>query len=141
MDEIDASLIAMLREDARTPAALLSRRLGLSRTTVQHRIDRLERRGVISGYTLRLSDEFEQGLIKAQVMIVALPKLSAQVEAALRAIREVRALHSLSGSYDMVALIAAASIREMDGLIDRIGALDGVERTMSSIILSTKFER
>lgn len=141
MDDIDSALIALLREDARAPAALLSRKLGLSRTTVQHRIERLERRGVISGYTLRLSDEFEQGLIKAQVMIVALPKLSAQVEAALRAIREVRALHSLSGSYDMVALVAAGSIREMDALIDRIGALDGVERTMSSIILSTKFER
>jgi hypothetical protein len=41
----------------------------------------------------------------------------------------------------MIAVAVAASVAEMDHVIDRIGALDGVERTNSSIILSTKFER
>ena len=50
-------------------------------------------------------------------------------------------LHSVSGDVDLIAVAATASVAEMDQVIDRIGALDGVERTTSSIILSTKFER
>jgi len=61
--------------------------------------------------------------------------------AALRAIPEVRTLHSVSGASDLVALGAAPTVGEMDVLTDRIGAIDGVERTTSSIILSTKFSR
>src|ERR1700690_2269443 len=54
MDDIDTRLIAALREDARAPAAALARTLGLSRTTVQSRLERLERQGVVAGYTVRL---------------------------------------------------------------------------------------
>ncbi len=54
-DEIDQNLLTLLRENARRPVADLARRLGLARTTVQARIERLETSGVISGYTLRIS--------------------------------------------------------------------------------------
>ncbi|RYE84091.1 MAG: AsnC family transcriptional regulator [Hyphomicrobiales bacterium] len=58
-----------------------------------------------------------------------------------RRIPEIRTLHSISGQFDMIAVVVAPAIGELDGLIDRIGALEGVERTMSSIILSTRIER
>jgi DNA-binding Lrp family transcriptional regulator len=54
---------------------------------------------------------------------------------------ELRALHSVSGSYDLIAVGAVPTVNDMDVLTDRIGAIEGVERTASSIILSTKFER
>ena len=69
------------------------------------------------------------------------PKEARAVEAALRAIPQVCVLQSVSGTFDMIAQIVAESTSEMDGLVDAIGALDGVERTMSSIVLSTKFDR
>ena len=141
MDDTDARLVSALREDARAPIADLARRLGLSRTTVQSRIERLERRGVIVGYAAQLSDDYERGLVRAHVMITVRPKEARAVEAALRALPQMRMLHSVSGPYDMIAIAAAASTAEMDDLIDRIGALDGVERTTTSIVLSTKFER
>ena len=53
----DQQLLSLLRENARAPTAELARRLGLSRTTVQSRIERLERQGVITGYTVRVSEE------------------------------------------------------------------------------------
>ncbi|HEV2677237.1 MAG TPA: Lrp/AsnC ligand binding domain-containing protein, partial [Aliidongia sp.] len=49
--------------------------------------------------------------------------------------------YSVSGPYDMIAVVEASSVEQMDFLIDEIGALDGIERTVSSIILSTKFDR
>ena len=141
MDDTDSKLISMLRENARAPTAVLARRLGLSRTTVQARLERLERSGTIAGYGVRISDDVERGLIRAHVLITLLPKVTPRIEAELRAIPEVRTLHSVSGSFDMIAIVEAGSIGEMDRLIDRIGTLDGVERTLSSIILSTRIER
>ena len=141
MDEIDQALIARLRENARAPTAQLARGLGLSRTTVQSRIERLERTGVVTGYTVRLSDAHERGQIHAYVMVMVAPKQAASVAAAVRRMPQVRLLQSVSGPFDMIALAAAPSAADMDALIDGIGALDGVERTTSSIVLSTKLDR
>ena len=141
MDEIDERLISALRENGRTPTAELARLVGRSRTSVQSRIERLERDGVIIGYSVRLAPEHDLGAVRAHVMIKVGPKEARAVIAALQAIPQVRVLHSVSGDVDLIAVAAAASVAEMDAVIDRIGVLDGVERTTSSIILSTKFER
>ena len=141
MDKIDEQLIAKLRENARTPAAELARALGLSRTTVQGRLERLERTGVVTGYTARLSEAYESGRIHAYVMITVASKQTAAVVAGIRRMPAVRRLQSVSGPFDLIAAVAAPSVAEMDQLIDAVGALDGVERTTSSIVLSTKFDR
>ena len=141
MDAIDEKLLLALRDNARASTAKLARLVGRSRTSVQSRLDRLEREGVIVGYSVRVGPEHELGAVRAHVMIKVGPKEARAVTAALKAIPQVRVLHSVSGDVDLIAVAATASVAEMDEVIDRIGALDGVERTTSSIILSTKFER
>ena len=141
LSDTDKHLLSLLRENARASTAEIARRLGLSRTTVQSRIERLEREGVISGYTVRIDDEYERAQVRAHIMIAVQPKQMTSVVAALRAMPELRSLHSVSGVYDLVAIGAVPGVGEWDVLTDRIGAIDGVERTTSSIILSTKFER
>jgi DNA-binding Lrp family transcriptional regulator len=141
LDDTDRALLALLRENARAPTADLARRLKLSRTTVQSRLARLERERVIAGYTVTMADEVEAALVRAHVLITLEPRKAAPIEAALRRIDEVRTLHSVSGPFDLIAIVAAASIGELDRLIDRIGALDGVERTTSAIVLSTRIQR
>lgn len=141
LDETDRALLALLRENARLPAADLARRLGIARTTVQSRLQRLERSGAVVGYTVVVPDEAEATLVRAHVMVIAAPKQGAAITAALRRIPEVRTLLSVSGPYDLIAVVAAGSIGELDALIDRIGALDGVERTTSAIVLSTRIQR
>jgi DNA-binding Lrp family transcriptional regulator len=141
LSEADHALLSLLRENARASTSELARRLDLSRTTVQGRIERLEARGVIRGYGVQLSPEYQENLVKAHVLVTALPKLAPRVENALRKITWVRTLHSVSGQFDMIVIVEAPSIQELDRLLDEIGALEGVERTMSSIILSTRIER
>jgi DNA-binding Lrp family transcriptional regulator len=141
MDSIDERLLLALRDNGRASTAELARLVGRSRTSVQSRIERLEKRGVIVGYGVRLAPEHGLGAVRAHVMIKVGPKESRSVTNALRGISQVRVLHSVSGDVDLIAVAATASVDEMDQVIDRIGALDGVERTTSSIILSTKFER
>ncbi|GAB2504882.1 Lrp/AsnC family transcriptional regulator [Pseudoxanthomonas sangjuensis] len=137
----DELLLSVLRENARASTAEIARRLELSRTTVQNRIERLEAKGVIDGYTVRVHDDYERSRIRAHISITVLPKQIAAVVKALKAMPEVRMLHSVSGGHDLIALAATATAEEMDVLTDRIGLIDGVERTTTSIILSTKFER
>lgn len=141
LDAIDQALLAALRENARETTANLARRVGRSRTTIQGRLERLERTGVIRGYALRLADAIEEGAVRAHVLIKVAPRESRAVEAAARALPQVRELHSVSGEYDMIAIASAANVAELDAAIDRIGLMPGVERTNSAIVLATRFRR
>jgi DNA-binding Lrp family transcriptional regulator len=140
-DKIDRELIGLLRANARAPISDLARTLGLSRTTVQSRLERLERSKRITGYTVRLSDAHERGQIQAYVMITVHPKQAGIVGEQMKGMAGLRRLQSVSGSVDMIALVDAPWAADMDALIDAIGALEGVERTTSSIVLGTKFDR
>jgi DNA-binding Lrp family transcriptional regulator len=141
LDKLDHLLVARLREDARAPVSQLARSLGVSRTTVQSRIARLERLKIITGYSVRVAESFEKDQIHAYVMITVGPKRAATVSAEIKRMPKVRLLQSVSGVFDMIALAVAPSVKEMDDLIDAIGDLEGVERTTSSVVLSTKFDR
>ncbi len=137
----DQKLLALLRTNARTPVAALARKLGLARSTVQERIAKLERSGVIAGYTVKLGADFSGRQIAAHVMIAADPKRADQVVSELKRIPEVRSLSAVSGTYDMIAAIAAETTARIDAVLDEIGRIKGIERTTTSIILSVKLDR
>src|SRR3569623_2344593 len=120
MDDLDEHLIARLRDNARAPVAERARALGLSRTTVQSRLARRERSGVIAGYAVKLSEAREAALIHAFVMLTVEPKQAAAVTSALRRMPGVRRLQSVSGPFDMIATVEAAGGAEMDAVIDEI---------------------
>ncbi|QIB67250.1 Lrp/AsnC family transcriptional regulator [Kineobactrum salinum] len=140
-DTIDQELLRLLRHNARSPVSVLARRLGLSRSTVQDRIGRLERRGIIAGYTVRFGDGGSGGQLSAHVMIQINPKQGQQVAAALAAMPAVTTLQTVSGLYDLVTTVETPNTAAMDQVLDAIGAVAGVEKTTTSIVLTTKFER
>lgn len=141
VDDKDKALLALLSANSRESTAELARRLKLSRSTVKDRIARLEKQGVITGYTLRFSDDYSDAQILAHVMIQSDAKHSAQVVRKLRAMSSLKSLYAVNGQFDLIAVVSSASTRLLDQALDEIGAIEGVEKTVSSIILSTKFER
>jgi len=140
-DELDRRLLALLRKDARLPIARLSKSLGISRASVYARLQRLHRNGVIEGYTVRLNPDFDRRLIRAHVLMKVTGKLARATEKQLQAMPEIIALYAISGVYDLIAVLEAASVGDLNHLIDRIGDLEGVEKTNSSILLATKLAR
>jgi DNA-binding Lrp family transcriptional regulator len=140
-EELDAQLLTLLRENARTPVSDLATRLGVSRGAVYAAIGRLEQDGIVEGFTVRLGKGHAQRTVRAHVMIKVAPKLSAATQDALAQVQGLAALYAIAGEHDLIAMIEAASLERLNELIDAIGMLDGVERTTSSIILASKVVR
>ncbi len=141
LDATDRKLMAALRENSRLPVSQLATLLDIPRAQVYSRLERLESEGVIGGYTVRLGQAYSKTRLRAHVMIKTLPRLCQEAEALLAEISEISAIYAISGEYDIIALVEAADSVEMNELINRIGRLDGVERTTTSIILAAKLER
>jgi DNA-binding Lrp family transcriptional regulator len=141
LDDLDRRLIALLQADARTSAADLARRLGVARTTVLARITRLERQGVIVGYTVRLAALEDERGVEAYVGIATEPKSARDVTLRLAALPELRQLCSVSGEFDYLALLHAETPARLDVLLDEIGAIDGVRRTTTSVVLARRIDR
>lgn len=141
LDAVDTQLLSHLRENSRLPVSQLATLLDIPRAQVYARVERLEADGVIEGYTVRLGEAFSKTRMRAHVMIKTLPRQGQEAEAGLAKIAEVSAVYAISGEYDIIAMVEAADSVAMNELLDRIGMLDGVERTTTSIILATKLER
>lgn len=141
LDDIDRQLLALLTQNARLPVARIGARLGIARTTAQARLDRLERTGVIAGYTLRLSDEASRAAIRATVLVHILPSAQAAVIAQLKRLPQVERAHTTSGRFDLACQIRTTSTLELDETLDRIGEIEGVQAMESLIHLSTRIDR
>ena len=141
MDELDKKLVAALAVNARTPVSTLAATLGLARTTVQARLERLERSSIIAGYTVRLTDGAMEGRIRATVLVQADTGKQAGIIGRLKTMSNVEEAHTASGRFDLVLQIAASTTAELDDVLDQIGALDGVNSSESLIRLTTKIDR
>lgn len=137
----DQKLLLLLRQNARTSVSDLARALNLSRSTVQNRLARLENGGVIKGYSVQLSEAFAANQVEAHVSIKVVQKLTSRTNAALENISQVAQLFSVSGEYDLIAIVQAQSLEELSAVLDEIGNLEGVERTNSAVVLETRFRR
>lgn len=141
MDDLDAALLRELAANARLPVATLAKRLGTARSTVQARLDRLETRGVIGGYTLRLGPAARANAIRATVLLQIEPRATPTVLARLKSLPQVERAHSTSGRFDMTLQLAAPTTEELDSTLDAIGAIPGVVDSESLIHLSTRIDR
>lgn len=141
MDNLNKKLLALLRANARMSTSELARQLHISRSTVQSRLKLLEKRKVISGYTVQYGSEYKKKLISAHVSIKVAQKLTAKVTMLLKKSPEITALYATSGDYDLIAIVRAESTEELSRLLDGVANLEGIERTNSSIVLETKFSR
>jgi DNA-binding Lrp family transcriptional regulator len=136
LDDVDRRLIGHLREDARLPSATLARRLGVSRGTVQNRIDRLVARGVLLGFTVRLRGDADGAPVRAIMSVEVRSADTRDVIAALGRMPDVGRVHSTNGRWDLVAEINAADLGALDRALTEIRALKAVANSETSILLS-----
>lgn len=136
-DDLDRRLIAALQADARAPVAKLAAVLGLSRNTVQKRLDRLVESGTILGFTVRVRAEHASHVIHAVMMIEVAGKSTSAVIKSLRGLPELYALHTTNGHWDLVADLRAQSLADFDRVLRQVREIDGVLNSETSLLLTS----
>ncbi len=138
IDELDARLVELLMAEPRVGVLEASRRLRVARGTVQARLDRMQARGVITGY----GPDVEPAALDYGVMAFITLEIRQAgghdpVADRLAAIAEVLEAHTITGSGDMLCRVVARSNADLQRVIDAIVALDGVVRSSTVIVLDT----
>jgi DNA-binding Lrp family transcriptional regulator len=128
-DDLDRQLISLLQTNARAATAELARQLGVARTRV------------ILGYTVRLGQPADRPPVRAHVGITVQPRSGPAVVAALQTLTELVQLSSVSGEFDYIAVLQAASTQRLDALLDTIGQVAGVLKTTTSVVLALRIDR
>jgi DNA-binding Lrp family transcriptional regulator len=141
LDELDRHLLAMLQANARESAANLARKLKVARTTIVARIARLEREGIIAGYGVRLGMRIEQAPVRAFCGLSVNPKNASMVMNALERMPEVEEVSAVSGQFDYMVSLRCGTPEQLDRVLDRLGQIEGINQTYTSVVLSRKIDR
>ena len=138
IDQLDGRLLELLSAEPRVGVLEASRRLGVARGTVQARLDRMQARGVITGY----GPDVDPAALGYGVMAFVTLEIRQAgghdpVADRLGAIAEVLEAHTITGAGDMLCRIVARSNADLQRVIDAIVALEGVVRTSTVIALAS----
>ena len=138
LDKKDLSLIALLRSNARMPVVNLAKHLGVSRATVQNRINKLEHDGVILGYTVKLSPDSESHPVRLLMNISVEAKNEPAVIKRLRGYPEVIAIHHTTGHWDVIADIRAQTLPSLNSIMGEIRLIEGILQTETNLLLGSQ---
>lgn len=143
VDDLDARILALFAQHPRIGVLECSRQLGVARATVQARLNRLTSAGVVSGWGPVLDPEAMGFAVTAFVTLEIRqghPTTPAHdaVAAHLGRFPEVLEVHTITGAGDLLARIVARSNADLQRVIDRVVAFEGIVRTSSVIALATQ---
>ncbi len=142
MDDIDRRIVALLRENARRSFKDIGEQVHLSAPAVKRRVDRLEREGVIRGYTAVVDPPAFGWHAEAFVDLFCDGRMPG--EAIKRAVEKepgVVSAHTVAGEASALLHVMAEDTKDLESALERIRSTDGVDRTVTEVVLSTLFQR
>ncbi|KQZ59604.1 MULTISPECIES: Lrp/AsnC family transcriptional regulator [unclassified Lysobacter] len=140
LDDIDRRLIALLQDNARLSTVALAKAVGLSRSTVQERLQRLESGGVIAQYTVRLGSGGDP--LQAWLLIRYADGFSCDdVMPLLAQLPQVRFCHSVAGDIDLMVLVQAPTPGALADLREAVMSMKGVDDVTTVPVLRTMLDR
>ena len=142
LDDIDRRILALLQADCKTPLAKIGEKVGLSAPSVVERVRKLEADGFITGYHANI-DARKLGVDITAFIGVSIghPEGIATFEKQLETLQDVLECHHVTGGYTLLLKVKARNTQALEGLIRKLRSIEGVERTETSVVLSTKVER
>jgi Lrp/AsnC family leucine-responsive transcriptional regulator len=141
LDNVDRHILSLLQENCKLPLARIGERVGLSAPSVAERIDKLEKSGVIRGYTAVLDARRLGKDITAFIgVFIEHPKAISSFEKAIDRFEDVQECHHVTGQHTMLLKVKADNTSALEKLIRKIRLIEGVARTETSVVLSTYTE-
>ncbi|MER5197498.1 Lrp/AsnC family transcriptional regulator [Streptomyces sp. NPDC002755] len=140
MDDIDRGLIALLQQDATRSYADLGRGVGLSAGAAHERVRRLREHGVIRATTIDVDPEALDRGVLAFVHIDSTAWMGDRAED-FAGVPEIQEAHVVAGSATVLVKVRTASTEQLQDVLRRLYAIDGVSGTRATVVLETFFER
>ncbi|MCY0924846.1 Lrp/AsnC family transcriptional regulator [Streptomyces sp. H27-H1] len=140
MDDIDRALIQRLQEDAGQPYAALAASVGLSAGATHERVRKLRERGVIRRTTVEVDPAAVGSGVLAYVMVDSTAWMG-DSRAAFEDIAEIQEAHIIAGSASVMVKVRTATTEQLQDVLRRLYAIDGVSGTQATVVLETFFER
>ncbi|WP_223166640.1 Lrp/AsnC family transcriptional regulator [Nonomuraea sp. SYSU D8015] len=140
MDDIDRMLIGLLQEDATQSYAVLGRAVGLSSGAAHERVRKLRERGVIRRTTIEVDQAALGRAVTAYVLVEGSTWMGGSADR-LAEISEIEEAHVIAGPASVLLKVRAAGTRELQDVLRRVFAVDGVTGTQTVVVLETLFER
>lgn len=137
MNDSDQKLISILRHDARASLSDLAIGLGISRTTVRARIERLRASGEIVGFTVVLRGDAGRDPVRGLMMLGIEGRGTDRIIRQLNGLSAVRATHTTNGRWDVIVEIGTATLEELDRVLAQIRRFDGIAQSETSLLLNT----
>ena len=142
MDDVDRAIVALLRENARRSYQDIGNRVHLSAPAVKRRVDRLEQDGVIRGYTAIIDPPVFGWHAEAFVDLYCEGKMPGEaIKRAVEGEPGVVAAHTVAGEASALLHVMAEDTKDLEAVLERIRATDGISRTVTEVVLSTLFQR
>lgn len=138
MDDLDQRIIAELRRNARLSLSDLAAIVGVTRVTVRNRLQRLERDGVIVGYSVVLAEDVRDLPVRGLMLLGIQGQGTDRVLRALNGMTAVQAIHTTNGRWDLIVELGTETLEELDGVLARIRRLQGVMTSETNLLLATR---
>jgi DNA-binding Lrp family transcriptional regulator len=142
MDSLDQRIVSQLVADARSSYSEIGKTVGLSAPAVKRRVDRLLDTGVLRGFTAVVNPEALGWGTEAFVEVHCIGNVTPdRIRARLLPLPEVVAAYTVSGAADAIVHLRAGNIHHLEDALERLRAVDMIDRTVSTVVLSTLLER
>lgn len=138
IDKVDRALISILRTDARASLSTLAAELGMSRTTVRARLERLQAEGEILGYGVILKGDVVQVPVRGVTLVGIEGRGTDKIIRQISGMPEVRTIHSTNGRWDIIVEMGTETLEDFDTAIGKIRRIEGVISSETHLYLSTK---
>jgi DNA-binding Lrp family transcriptional regulator len=142
IDDVDRRIVALLRENARRSFKDIGQQVSLSAPAVKRRVDRLEREGVILGYTAVVDNHAFGWHAEAFVDLLCEGRMPGdEIKRAVEGEPGVVSAHTVAGEASALLHVMAEDTKDLELALERIRSTDGVTRTVTEVVLSTLFQR
>ena len=142
LDDIDHKILALLRENARRTLADIGGRVSLSVAAVKRRVERLERDGVIKGYTTRVDMSGYEEAIEVIMEVYCADRTSpGDIRPSFEHVEEVVSGFTVSGEPDVLLRLRVDSVSHLEQVVEQLRRDPNVVRTRTMLVLSTFIDR
>ena len=141
LDDIDKKIIKVLEDDARTSLRKISELVDVSLGTVSNRVKRMEKNGIIRGYSVILNPDKIGWELNVVIGLRIQKGRLIEIQERIAKDSRVHGVYDVTGDFDSMVIARAKNRKDLDDLSKNVLSIDGVERSITHLVLNTVKER